>query len=181
MWIWWGRLQGRDDTIRPMCNEDLILSLLIHIVNSFPRKLYPFIVLLPARNDCAYPLVLLLVLVLLKKKKQQLFFANPKGKIVCYFIVTQFWLLVSLNSFHHLVFLFLSFFIRLLTECIFNKLMLWRQQSAVYWVSRREWNVALDGVAHTVYWRRDTCNKINQKTDDSGEKCHEAWDLRKSV
>lgn len=24
--------------------------------------------------------------------------------------------------------------------------------------------MALDVVAHTVYWRRDTCNKINQKT-----------------
>ena len=82
---------GRDDTIQPMCNEDLILSLLIHIVNSFPRKLYPFIVLLPARNDSAYPLALLLVLVLLKqtnKQKKQLFFANPKGKIVFHFILT---------------------------------------------------------------------------------------------
>ena len=62
---------GRDDTIQPMCNEDLILSLLIHIVNSFPRKLYPFIVLLPARNDSAYPLALLLVLVLLKQTNKQ--------------------------------------------------------------------------------------------------------------
>ena len=50
-----------------------------------------FIVLLPARNDCAYPLVLLLVLVLFKKKKKhKFFFANQKGKIVCYFIITQF-------------------------------------------------------------------------------------------
>lgn len=82
---------GRDDTMQPMCNEDLILSLLIHIVNSFPRKLYPFIVLLPARNDSAYPLALLLVLVLLKqtnKQTKQLFFANPKGKIGFHFILT---------------------------------------------------------------------------------------------
>ena len=74
---------GRDDTIQPMCNEDLILSLLIHIVNSFPRKLYPFIVLLPARNDSAYPLALLLVLVLLKNKQ------TNKHKKKTFFLLTQ--------------------------------------------------------------------------------------------
>ena len=75
-------MQGRDDTIRPMCNEDIILSLLIHIVNSFPRKLCPFIVLLAARNDCAYPLVLLLVLVLFKKKnKHNFFLLTQKAKL----------------------------------------------------------------------------------------------------